>query len=246
VSRGGDQTIPRPSTVEAGAPAPWADLDAALRSPGLDHIRQVVVGAGPGAPSPAERAGIRPSAVLAPLYVDGGAVHVVLTRRADHLRSHRGEVSFPGGGHEEGDESLVHTSLREAEEEVGLDPASVDVVGELDHLTTVSSNSFIVPYVGILAGVPELTADPAEVAHIIEVSLDELLAPDVYHRERWDFRGAMRDMHFFTLERDTVWGATAAMLYNLLTLTTGTYAAPDWHSAGKWFEGGPLRPGELS
>jgi 8-oxo-dGTP pyrophosphatase MutT (NUDIX family) len=159
--------------------------------------------------------------VLAPLYEAEGATWVVLTRRAWSLRVHRGEVSFPGGRQEEG-ESLVDTARREACEEVGLDPAIVEVIGELDHLTTLTSSSFIVPYVGVLAGRPQLTASASEVEEVLHVRLDELTAPGTFREEQWPLWGADRPIHFFEIDGDTIWGATAAMLRQLLGMATGT------------------------
>jgi 8-oxo-dGTP pyrophosphatase MutT (NUDIX family) len=177
----------------------------------------------------------RPSAVLAALYEgddgDGGA-DLILTRRAQHLRNHSGEVSFPGGGREAHDPDLLATALRESHEEVGLQPDLVEVLGELDHLTTFSRRSYIVPFVGLVPGRPQLVADPGEVERILTVPLRELLLPETYRQERWLFGGDERVMHFFDLADDTIWGATAAMLSNLLGLLTGTYGGPDWHSRG--------------
>ncbi|MDQ3385394.1 MAG: CoA pyrophosphatase, partial [Actinomycetota bacterium] len=148
-------------------------------------------------------------------------VWVILTRRAAHLRAHQGEVSFPGGGRD-GDEPLERTALREAEEEIGLDPALVEVVGELDHLSTITSGSFIVPFVGIIEGrPPALVASPDEVAHILHVPLAELLTEDVYREELWGFDDDERPIFFFELVGDTVWGATASMLRRLLALVLG-------------------------
>jgi 8-oxo-dGTP pyrophosphatase MutT (NUDIX family) len=185
--------------------------------------------------APAEGEDVRPSAVLAMLHAPGDdqEAELILTRRAWHLRNHKGEVSFPGGGHEPHDRDLLATALRETHEEIGLDPEHVDVIGELDHLMTFSRRSYIVPFVGAVAGpLPELVPDPGEVERILHVPLSELLAPDTYRQERWDFAGQERVMHFFDLVDDTVWGATASMLYNLLGLLTRTYGGPDWHSRG--------------
>lgn len=159
--------------------------------------------------------------MLAPVYEEDGQVKVVLTRRAQHLRSHRGEVSFPGGGQDPG-EDLLTTACREAHEEVGLDPAQVEIIGELDHLATVMSRSFIVPFVGALRGRPDLVPSPAEVELILHVALDDLLADGVYHEERWGLPPMDRPLVFFEIEGDTIWGATGTMLRNLLALATGT------------------------
>jgi 8-oxo-dGTP pyrophosphatase MutT (NUDIX family) len=219
--RGGPQFIPRPTAIRPGDPAPWAGGEILL--PGtLERVRDALASAPPPRLSPLEGTGVRASAVLAPLYEDGGEVHVILTRRAQHLRSHRGEVSFPGGGQDPG-EDLEDTARREALEEVGLDPASVEIVGELDHLQTVTSSSFIVPFVGLLPARPVLTPNPAEVEKVLEVPLAELLDPAVYREERWGLAPLDRPIIFFELVGDTIWGATGAMLRNLLSLLTGTH-----------------------
>src|SRR5690349_14064485 len=220
-SRGGMQNIPRPTSWRPGGPPPWAELAPSARNLTLDGIRAALDAAGPPREWGDESSITRASAVLAPLYDEHGEVKVVLTRRAQHLRSHRGEVSFPGGGQDPG-EDLVQTALREANEEVGLDPAAVEIVGELDHLATVMSRSFIVPYVGFLPGRPELVPSPAEVELILHVPLADLLDPDAYHEERWGLPPMDRPLIFFEIEGDTIWGATGAMLRNFLALVTGT------------------------
>jgi 8-oxo-dGTP pyrophosphatase MutT (NUDIX family) len=165
-------------------------------------------------------AGTRDSAVLAVLYEADEQPRVVLTRRAQHLRAHRGEVSFPGGGADPG-ESLVDAALREAQEEIGLDPAEVQVVGELDHLSTFSSRAAIAPFVAVLPGRPALEPNTGEVEHILQVPLAELLLPEVFREERWRLPSADRPIYFFELVGDTIWGATARMLRQLLAIATG-------------------------
>ena len=222
--RGGDQIIPRPLTALAGRPAPWAHLPVEARRPRLDDVRRALDAAGPAMRSERELSPDidRASAVLAPLYEDGGELHVVLTRRTWNLRSHSGEVSFPGGGQDEG-EDLWQTALREAHEEIALDPSSVEPIGELDHLATVTSRSFIVPYVGALPGRPDTSPNPDEVSAVLHVPVAELLDPAIYREERWHLPWAEdRPIFFFELVGDTLWGATAAMLRQLLGLVTGT------------------------
>jgi len=222
--RGGRQKIPRPTSVRPGRPAPWADLPADARRPSLDDVLAAMA----AAPEPrrSEREG-QPSsegpasAVLAALYDDGGEAVVVLTRRAQSLRSHRGEVSFPGGRQEPG-EDLWTTALREADEEVALDPSTVTYLAELDHLNTITSRSFIVPFVASLPGSPTLVAAPHEVELVLRVPLRELLSDGVYRQERWGIPPQDRAIHFFEVVGDTIWGATGSMLYNLLAVVTGT------------------------
>jgi len=230
--RGGPQLIPRPPTTRAGEAAPWAVLPDDERVVTAASLRRAFTGR-VGAPSFIESHGTaRPSAVLAPFYELDGELYVVLTRRSWGLRSHTGEVSFPGGAVEDG-ETPREAALREANEEIGLDPRHVEVLGELDHLMTVTSRSFIVPHVGLLDDVPLLEPNPDEVDAVLHVPVRELLLPEVFREEHWTFDTppawappdvvagggpVERAIFFFELVGDTVWGATAAMLRHLLSL----------------------------
>jgi 8-oxo-dGTP pyrophosphatase MutT (NUDIX family) len=213
--------------VRPGDPPPWAALDPADRTIDLDRLRSSFAALAPPVRSPREGNVDRAAAVLAACYEHDGETHVVLTRRSSALRVHSGEVSFPGGGQDEG-EDLRDTALREACEEVGLDRSLVEIIGELDHLSTITSNSFIVPYVALLSGGrPHLHPSPAEVDAVLHVPLSELLDPTHFREERWDIFGTERPMWFFDLVGDTVWGATAAMLRQLLGFATGTVERGD-------------------
>lgn len=220
-ARGGPQHIPRPAAVAPGGAAPWAHLSDPERRVDLERLRRAFAAVGPPVRSPREARVHRGAAVLAPLYEDGGELHLVLTRRSSSLRVHSGEVSFPGGGQDDG-EDLWTTATREAHEEVALDPTTVECIGELDHLSTITSDSFIVPFVGVLPGRPVLVPSPAEVAAVLHVPVAELLHPEVFREEQWQLFGQERSMFFFELYGDTVWGATAAMVRQLLGIATGT------------------------
>lgn len=226
--RGGPQEIPRPPGSRQGTGAPWAHLAPEDLDLSVGAIRKALAGLGPARPSVVEAddrvsAG---SAVLAPLYEHDGRTWVILTRRTLALRHHGGQVSFPGGRQEPG-ETLEDAARREAFEEIGLEPASVEIIGELDHLATITSGSAIVPFVGVLPARPDyLVANPDEVDAIVHVTLDELCDPCVYRSELWPI-GGMRPIFFFELEGDTVWGATAAMLRQLLGIVTGTLGRGD-------------------
>jgi 8-oxo-dGTP pyrophosphatase MutT (NUDIX family) len=164
----------------------------------------------------------RRAAVLAALFEEDGEARVILTRRAAHLRSHTGEVSFPGGRLDD-DEEPVAAALREAAEEVGIDPATVEIIGELSPLATVGSRASITPFVGLLRARPVLVPNPGEVELAFDVSLAELMVDGVFREERWQFAGIPdRPMYFFELPDDTVWGATARMLFELLELVAFT------------------------
>lgn len=151
---------------------------------------------------------------------DDGKLWVILTQRSPKLRSHTLEVAFPGGREDDDDESLWHTALREAHEEVDLDPSLPRLVGELDRFVTVGSGSLIHPYVAMLDERPHLTANPDEVSELIEVTLDELLLDEVWREEIWRRGEKDWSITFFELYGNTVWGATAAILRQFLAEVT--------------------------
>jgi 8-oxo-dGTP pyrophosphatase MutT (NUDIX family) len=161
------------------------------------------------------------AAVLVPVFEEDGIARLVLTRRSTNLPSHQGEVAFPGGK-VHADETAQQGALREAHEEVGINPADVDVVGSLEELATVAGRFVLAPFVGVLArGRPELVPNPGEVARVFDVAVADLLDPDVYREERWELPGmGERPMHFFEVAGETVWGATARILFELLALVT--------------------------
>ncbi len=161
------------------------------------------------------------AAVLVALFEESDETRVVLTRRSAGLRAHGGEVSFPGGRAEPG-ETPEQAALREAAEEVGIEPAAVRTAGWLGALQTVSSGSRIVPVVGVLDTRPSFRVNVAEVARVFDVALAELLADGVFRQERWpgasdDGVEVWRPVTFFELAGETIWGATAAILFELLS-----------------------------
>jgi 8-oxo-dGTP pyrophosphatase MutT (NUDIX family) len=162
----------------------------------------------------------RHSAVLVLLHDGREGPEVLLTRRSWELRHHKGEVSFPGGRMDPG-ETALDAALREAHEEVGLDPALVRPHGELEHLNTVVSRSYIVPKVATVTERPVLEPHEPEVERVMWVALAEFTRPDTYRTERWGTLPVDRVLHFFHLDDETVWGATAHMLVDLLRRTLG-------------------------
>jgi 8-oxo-dGTP pyrophosphatase MutT (NUDIX family) len=225
VARGGAQRIPRPPGTRAGRAAPWADLAENARHPDLAAVRAALA----DPPEPAgvliDVPGAREAAVLVAMFDVDGEAAVLLTKRPETMPSHRGEIAFPGGKREPADVDLTATALREAQEEVGLDPDSVEVVAELDRIGTVASAFTITPFVALLATVPDLRPDPHEVVAAFAVPVSDLLHPDAYREETWDLFGAPRPMAFFELPGETVWGATARILTRLLGLLTDTVTA---------------------
>lgn len=155
-----------------------------------------------------------PAAVLVG-FRDGVQPRLVLTVRTAHLQSHAGQVAFPGGRSEPGDGSAVTTALRESEEEIGLDRAQVTPLGYLDCFETISGFC-ITPVVARIAEDARLYPSPDEVAEVFEVPLAFILEPANLRRYTMDYRGKSRPMVEFVHGGHRIWGATAAMLLNLL------------------------------
>lgn len=221
---GGNQNIPRPEKWRAGDAPSWSSHDLSL----LHDFAQVQermhshIQAQEGVAVPFTEEWLstsRPSAVLIPLVDTSDGPSVVLTRRADHLRNHKGEISFPGGRMET-DELPHHTALREAHEEIGLPHEVVSVLGTLPPIATFVSNSHITPVVGTLSHLPALVADPGEVARVFTVPLHELARDDTYRNEWWVTPRGEINIHFFELDDETIWGATGRLLYQLVSALT--------------------------
>jgi 8-oxo-dGTP pyrophosphatase MutT (NUDIX family) len=153
------------------------------------------------------------AAVLVPILLHEGAPSILLTLRSARLSSHAGQVAFPGGRIEPG-ESAEAAALREAAEEVGLDPRLPRLLGRLpEHLT--GTGYRVTPVVAVLTPPVTLTPDAGEVAEVFEYPLAALLDARAPERRRAEFRGRMREFWVWPHERHLVWGATAAILLNL-------------------------------
>ena len=154
------------------------------------------------------------AAVLVPLYVDAaGELHVVFTRRRDDLRRHPGEISFPGGRADEG-EDLRAAALREADEEVGLPPDAVELVGALQPTPTIATSYAIYPFVGLIEPGREWVLSPREVDAVLELSAADLRAG--YARRRMLRRGVPFRTDTYVVGDELIWGATARILADLL------------------------------
>ena len=217
VVRGGPQVIPRPEHWRIGDCAPWSHLaDCRLR---LDGVVAAITGREPagvrGSPPTGSE---QQAAVLIGLY-DQENPRVVLTRRSRALRSHTNEVAFPGGRVDPTDGDLWATACREAFEETGMDTGGLQPVGRLDSHVTVGSRTIIHPFVAVLPRRPDLTPNQDEVEAIYHVLLSDLLDDQAWREERWETPLGPIVVTFFELDGDTVWGATAAMLRQLLALS---------------------------
>ena len=164
----------------------------------------------------------RRAAVLAVLFpleeASGISTGVLLTKRKQNLSKHAGQISFPGGKQEQ-DETLTQTALRETHEEIGLYSKDIELLGSLSPLYINVSNFCVHPFVGALQQPPEsLTPQDDEVEKILKVPLKKLADPSIEHREKWVINGAEISVPFYAYEGETIWGATAMMLAELLRL----------------------------
>ncbi len=155
--------------------------------------------------------------VLALFYPREGQLHLVLTRRTEKVDFHKGQISFPGGRLETG-ESLEQAALREAQEELGIDPGSIRILGMLTPLYIPPSNYCIYPVVALTETSPDFLPSPLEVAEILEIPLDHLLDPRNTQQETWQIKGADVQVPFYAFGEHKIWGATAMVLAELLEI----------------------------
>lgn len=158
---------------------------------------------------------LRQAAVLLPVVHRAEGLSMLFTRRNDQMRHHAGQVSFPGGAMEEADHDAIHAALRETHEETGIDEAFVEPIGYLDCFDTISGFT-VSPVVGLVRDGFLLAPDPGEVAEVFEVPLNYILAPSRMQRSEVLWQGRPREIFEFEYAGRRIWGATAAILQNLL------------------------------
>lgn len=172
--------------------------------------------------------GSRQAAVLILVIPHPGGAHLVYTLRKGHLQDHAGQISFPGGGRERSDATLLDTALREAREEIGLASSDVEVLGRLEEMYIPPSDYRVIPFVGLLPRQAELTLAPEEVEEIFTVPLGDLMSGRAFQKVPWERDGRSYEVPVFAvdgvtadggegaLRRYEIWGATAAMTAGLL------------------------------
>lgn len=178
-------------------------------------------------PPPPDKPNRRPAAVLLLVHHIDGEPHLLFMRRSERVHTHKGQISFPGGGFKPEDGSLENAAVREAEEEIGLPISRIKVLGGLPPTDTVVSNFIVYPFVGVIND-PELpldfVLDGFEVAELLQLPLRALLDPKNVREEIWVMRGQPQAVNFYNYKNLVIWGATARILDNFL----------DEIRAGKW------------
>ncbi len=159
-----------------------------------------------------------PSAVLIPLYEKGGEYYIVFIRRTETVKTHKGQISFPGGMRDPGDTTLMHTAVRESREEIGLKKKDIRIIGELDDELTTTSNYIVTPFVGMIPWPYNFQKNINEVAEILEIPVKELLQKGYLKADTESLHGKSIDSYKYFYGGRVIWGATARILKKLLDI----------------------------
>lgn len=157
------------------------------------------------------------SAVLLLLYERNQEPHILLTKRTDNLKKHRGEISCPGGSMEPEDETLLDTALRETEEEISIPRNQIEILGELEDMFTLS-RYIITPFVGFTQYPFDIKVSNDEVEYVIEVPLNVFLTKDLFSENYHEFQGKKFPIYYYTFNEHVIWGATAYMINQFIQL----------------------------
>jgi 8-oxo-dGTP pyrophosphatase MutT (NUDIX family) len=157
--------------------------------------------------------------VLLLLYPDNGKLSTVLMQRPQYDGVHSGQISFPGGKREMHDETILDTALREAKEEIGIQPSNIRLLGTLSTLYIPPSNFLVTPVVGFCARRPDFHLEPSEVESLVEIELDQLIGPGIIqHKEVILGNGLSLEVPSYYIDQKIIWGATAMILSEFLEL----------------------------
>jgi len=171
-------------------------------------------------PPPEPPPGLQPAGVLAPVFFVDTTPHLLFTKRTLTVRDHRGQISFPGGVRSSKDPHLLATALRETEEEIGVDRNVIEVWGRINQSHTLGSGYWISPFVGLVPYPYEFKPNNVEVERLIIVPFSHLLDPANFSEGTYDWGGQTWMTQLYTYGDDVIWGLTARLLYNFLTLLT--------------------------
>ncbi|HEX9532688.1 MAG TPA: CoA pyrophosphatase [bacterium] len=164
---------------------------------------------------------LRRAAVLLPLHEQGGEPYVLFTRRTETVETHKGQISFPGGAADPGDADMQSTALRETQEEMGIPPTQVEVLGVLDDLSTTVSGFVVTPVVGIIPSPFPFRINSAEIAEVLTVPLRVFRDPSSLRVERREREGKRLDVYFYGYGKHEIWGVTARIIKGFVDAVFG-------------------------
>ena len=217
--------VPRRVNLGRGVPrvVPGADMTLQTRIAGMLARRH---------PRELSPSGFRRAAVLLPLYETEAGPHFVLTKRTESVPTHKGQISFPGGGFQAADGDLLTTALRESEEEIGLRPSDVTVVGTLDDTVAATSAYVVRPFVGFVPHPYTFSLAPFEIERLIHLPLRPLLEPDCFREEIWERDGRPQSVFFYDHHGQTIWGLTARILKQFVEVVGVSLRRDGWPGLG--------------
>jgi len=161
---------------------------------------------------------VKVAAVLILLFPDKGSVHTVFMQRPDYKGVHGGQISFPGGKKEPSDKDIIQTAIREANEETGVNQEDISVINTLTPLFIPVSNMIVTPVVGWTTRKPAFSHHPDEVVFLFDAEINKLLDPSIVRTKPVEIHGEMIDVKYYDYDGNVIWGATAMMLHELLTI----------------------------
>jgi len=162
-------------------------------------------------PRSIQREGFRPAAVMILIMNDGGVPHVLLTKRTEKVGTHKGQMALPGGGYDEDDGDFLRTALRETEEEVGVRPGDIDVLGRFDDFISIAGFQ-VVSYIGIIPFPYEYKINRDEIEDYVEVPLSMFVNREFGRVQRVEFEGEMYNVYYYYFRNFEIWGMTARIL----------------------------------
>ncbi|MCK9410005.1 MAG: CoA pyrophosphatase [Bacteriovoracaceae bacterium] len=180
----------------------------------IQHIVETLAGHLPVALAQNEN---RKACVMVTLVNKGNHLHLLLTKRADSVEHHKGQISFPGGMVDDEDESNTATALRELEEEIGISRSQITILGTLDDIH-IPSGFIVTPVVGYINTLPKLRTNAAEVAEVLFVPFEKFFDPSLRRLEDRELKGVQRRVYFYDVWKEPVWGATAYIIKQLTDL----------------------------
>ncbi len=185
-----------------------------IGNPSIEKLREALAQRGRRV---IDEQGLKPSAVILPLFLEEHRFHILFTKRTEKVAHHKGEISFPGGAVEPSDKDLRSTAIRECFEEIGLLESDISIIGILDDEKTLSEFR-VTPFVAVAPYPYRFVVNPHEIAELIEVPLKALSDDSVIRKETRLHKGKPYPVYFYRFEHHVIWGATARMLKQLLDI----------------------------